>query len=108
MRPASSSPTRRPGCSARTSASAGLPPQPATRGTDVAALPVIDGPHLADQGLEVVAAARDPGAFYLANPPLPAGLGRRVLDAARGFFALPAAEKAAVHISRSPHFRGYS
>jgi isopenicillin N synthase-like dioxygenase len=31
-----------------------------------------------------------------------------ILDAAREFFALPPEEKDRVHISRSPHFRGYS
>lgn len=72
------------------------------------ALPAIDGRGLADEAGRIVAAFADPGAFYLTHPPLPPGLCERVLNAARAFFALPAAEKADVHIRRSPHFRGYS
>jgi isopenicillin N synthase-like dioxygenase len=74
----------------------------------VSALPVIDGRDLARASAEIVAALRDPGAFYLVQPSFPAGLCDRVLNAAREFFALPSNEKAAVHIARSPHFRGYS
>ncbi len=75
---------------------------------DVPPLPVIDGSNLLSEAGRMVEAFRDPGAFYLANLPLAAGLCNGVLDAARSFFALPPEEKAAIHIDRSPHFRGYS
>jgi isopenicillin N synthase-like dioxygenase len=78
-------------------------------------LPVLDGRLL--QGNSVpcrsfarpfLDACRLAGGCYLADPPVPAGVCRRVLDAAAAFFGLPAGEKAAVHISKSSHFRGYS
>jgi isopenicillin N synthase-like dioxygenase len=56
----------------------------------------------------LAAAAAEHGAFYLVDAPIPAALRAAVLDAARAFFDLPAAEKAAVSIRRSPCFRGYS
>jgi isopenicillin N synthase-like dioxygenase len=74
----------------------------------VAALPVIDGRDLAHAGASIVAALRDPGAFYLARPAFSKGLCDRVLGAAREFFALPREAKDAIHVRRSPHFRGYS
>lgn len=72
------------------------------------AIPLIDGRNIAGESDRIVAALAGPGAFYLADPPLPAGVCDRVLDVARRFFALPSGAKAAVHISRSEHFRGYS
>jgi isopenicillin N synthase-like dioxygenase len=53
-------------------------------------------------------ACRRVGFFYLADHPVPLPLCREVLDGARAFFDLPAGEKAALHIRRSAHFRGYS
>jgi isopenicillin N synthase-like dioxygenase len=48
------------------------------------------------------------GGGFLLRGALDEALCRAVLAAARGFFALPAPEKAALGIARSPHFRGYS
>lgn len=53
-------------------------------------------------------AARDVGFFYLINH----GIDRELLDevqhVARKFFALPQADKSAVAMANSPHFRGYN
>lgn len=48
------------------------------------------------------------GAFYARHPLFPASRCERAIDLARGFFALPPAEKEAIHLARSRHFRGYS
>jgi len=48
------------------------------------------------------------GFFYLTGHGVPAALTGRVLAAARRLFALPEAEKDAVAMMRSPHFRGYT
>ena len=53
-------------------------------------------------------AARDVGFFYLTGHGVPAALTRRVLATARRLFALPQAEKDAISMVRSPHFRGYT
>jgi isopenicillin N synthase-like dioxygenase len=52
--------------------------------------------------------AHEVGFFYLIGHDVPAALTRRVLAAARRLFALPQAEKDAVAMVRSPHFRGYT
>ena len=48
------------------------------------------------------------GFFYLTGHEVPDGLIDRVLAAARRLFALPQADKDAVAMVRSPHFRGYT
>ena len=76
---------------------------------DVTALPVVDlraAPgHLRDSLRE---AAHGVGFFYLTGHQVPAALSGRVLAAARGLFALPPADKDAIAMVRSPHFRGYT
>jgi len=78
-------------------------------------LPVIDFALLSgnqqqqQQVLEKLSqAARDVGFFYLINH----GIDRELLDevqhVARKFFALPQADKSAVAMANSPHFRGYN
>jgi isopenicillin N synthase-like dioxygenase len=52
--------------------------------------------------------AHEVGFFYLTGHDVPAALTRRVLAVARRLFALPQAEKDAVAMVRSPHFRGYT
>ncbi|WNK46287.1 MULTISPECIES: isopenicillin N synthase family oxygenase [Pantoea] len=80
-----------------------------------AELPVIDFALLSgnqqqqQQVLEKLSqAARDVGFFYLINH----GIDRELLDevqhVARKFFALPQADKSAVAMANSPHFRGYN
>src|SRR5262245_18978641 len=53
-------------------------------------------------------AARDVGFFYLAGHGIPTGEASGVLAAAKAFFALPEADKLAIEMVRSPHFRGYT
>jgi isopenicillin N synthase-like dioxygenase len=57
---------------------------------------------------ELAAACREPGFCYLANHTVDVALCAALLAKARDFFALPARDKAALHIERSPHFRGWS
>ena len=80
-------------------------------------LPAIDlAPFLADPhgraGRATAAALRDachsPGFCYVSGHGVPAELDAALLNAARRFFALPAAERAAIAIGNSPHFRGYT
>jgi isopenicillin N synthase-like dioxygenase len=52
--------------------------------------------------------AHEVGFFYLTGHQVPESLTRRVLAAARQLFALPQADKDAVAMIRSPHFRGYT
>jgi isopenicillin N synthase-like dioxygenase len=52
--------------------------------------------------------AHEVGFFYLTGHQVPESLTRRVLEAARRLFALPQADKDAVAMIRSPHFRGYT
>ena len=63
-------------------------------------------------GRELVAQLRDachgPGFCYLAGHGVPADLDAAVMTAARDFFALPLADKRALAIASSPHFRGYT
>jgi isopenicillin N synthase-like dioxygenase len=53
-------------------------------------------------------ACHGPGFCYLAGHGVPADLDARMLSAARDFFALPEADRRALAIARSPHFRGYT
>jgi isopenicillin N synthase-like dioxygenase len=91
------------------------PPFASRSQTEVPALPILDGRLLqtrADQRRSLAGLLADvccrSGAFYLADPPIATALSGQILEGARAFFDLPAEQKARVHISRSPHFRGYS
>ena len=76
-------------------------------------IPVIDLRKLEGSGggtdlaAAIGVACREVGFFYLAGHGIEEALHARVFAAARAFFALPAADKAAVSIDRSPHNRGY-
>jgi isopenicillin N synthase-like dioxygenase len=75
----------------------------------VTALPVVDlrtEPTQLREGLRE--AAHEVGFFYLTGHDVPDELCRGVLAAARRLFALSAADKDAVAMARSPHFRGYT
>ena len=75
----------------------------------VTALPEVDLRHSPGQLRERLReAAHEVGFFYLTGHGVSGELTRRVLAAARRFFALPQAEKDAVAMVRSPHFRGYT
>ena len=76
---------------------------------DPTALPVVD--LRADAGdlcERLRTAAHDVGFFYLVGHDVPAELTRELLEMARRFFALPQADKDAIAMVRSPHFRGYT
>jgi len=53
-------------------------------------------------------AAHEVGFFYLTGHGVPDTLARAVLEAARRLFELPQADKDAIAMVRSPHFRGYT
>lgn len=53
-------------------------------------------------------AAHEVGFFYLVGHDVPESLVCRVLDVSRKLFELPQADKDAVAMVRSPHFRGYT
>lgn len=75
----------------------------------VTALPVVDlraGANQLRRGLRE--AAHEVGFFYLTGHGVPDELAHRVLRAARRLFELPQADKDAVAMVRSPHFRGYT
>ncbi|RUP00981.1 MAG: isopenicillin N synthase family oxygenase [Mycobacterium sp.] len=75
----------------------------------VTALPIVDLGADSDRlRASLRRAAHEVGFFYLLGHGVPAGLVARVLDAARRLFALPQAEKDAIAMVRSPHFRGYT
>ena len=63
-------------------------------------------------GRELVARLRDachgPGFCYLTGHGVPPELDAAIMAAAREFFALPEAERRALAIANSPHFRGYT
>jgi isopenicillin N synthase-like dioxygenase len=80
-------------------------------------LPVIDlEPFLVDPaspaGRDLVLRLRDachgPGFCYLVGHGVPPELDAAIMVGAREFFALPEAERRALAIARSPHFRGYT
>jgi isopenicillin N synthase-like dioxygenase len=71
---------------------------------DLAALDGADPALIAD----LRGALYDHGFFYLAGHGIAEALNTAVFDAARRFFALPDADKQAVAMVRSPHFRGYT
>jgi isopenicillin N synthase-like dioxygenase len=75
----------------------------------VTALPVVDlraDPTRLQEGLRE--AAHEVGFFYLTGHDVPEVLAGRLLAAARRLFGLPEADKNAVAMVRSPHFRGYT
>src|SRR5262245_45126762 len=81
------------------------------------ALPVIDlAPFIlaprSSAGDRLVAQLREachgPGFCYLVGHGVPPGLDAAVMSVAREFFALPEAERRALAIASSPHFRGYT
>jgi isopenicillin N synthase-like dioxygenase len=77
--------------------------------SSITALPEIDlrdRPGQLRQRLREV--AHEVGFFYLTGHGVPEALTRRVLVAARRLFTLPQADKDAVAMVRSPHFRGYT
>ena len=57
---------------------------------------------------EVRAAARGAGFFYLTGHGIPPKLIRTLRTLAKRFFALPEADKLAIAMVNSPHFRGYN
>lgn len=72
-------------------------------------LPVVDlrdDPEALRLALRTV--AHEVGFFYLTGHGVPDELTRRLLAAARRLFALPQADKDAVAMVNSPHFRGYT
>jgi isopenicillin N synthase-like dioxygenase len=76
---------------------------------DATALPVVDlRDHAGDLRERLRTAAHDVGFFYLAGHGVPPDLVREMLAAAGRFFALPQADKDAIAMVRSPHFRGYT
>ncbi|KZD07391.1 isopenicillin N synthase family dioxygenase [Oceanibaculum pacificum] len=52
--------------------------------------------------------AREVGFFYLTGHGVPLEVSDGLVSLARKFFALPQAEKEAIDIANSPHFRGYT
>ena len=75
----------------------------------VTTLPEVDLRHPAGQlRTRLREVAHQVGFFYLTGHRVPESLIGRVLAAARQLFALPQADKDAVAMVRSPHFRGYT
>jgi isopenicillin N synthase-like dioxygenase len=75
----------------------------------VTALPEVDLRHPPGQLRERLReAAHEVGFFYLIGHGVSADLTDRVLAVARRLFALPQAEKDAIAMVHSPHFRGYT
>jgi isopenicillin N synthase-like dioxygenase len=75
----------------------------------VTAVPEVDLCHPAGQlRTRLRDVAHEVGFFYLTGHRVPESLTRRVLAAARQLFELPQADKDAVAMIRSPHFRGYT
>ena len=75
----------------------------------ITALPVVDlrdNPDLLRNGLRE--AAHEVGFFYLTGHEVPVPLVGKVLEAARRLFELPQADKDAIAMVHSPHFRGYT
>ncbi|MBE7163425.1 MAG: isopenicillin N synthase family oxygenase [Williamsia herbipolensis] len=61
-----------------------------------------------DERERLAEVSRTVGFFYLTDHDVPADLQQRMADVARRFFALPQADKDAVAMVNSPHFRGYN
>jgi isopenicillin N synthase-like dioxygenase len=76
---------------------------------NVTNLPVLDlGADLGQLRECLREAAHEVGFFYLIGHQVPRALVGRLLDVARNLFELPQADKDAVAMVRSPHFRGYT
>ena len=80
-----------------------------------ARLPVLDISRVSRAGrdrdaflAEVRAAAREPGFFYLTGHGIPPERIQELRALAKRFFALPEADKLAIAMVNSPHFRGYN
>jgi isopenicillin N synthase-like dioxygenase len=78
-------------------------------------LPILDfsqfraGGRAAEDFLaELRTASREIGFFYLAGHGVPAKLQSDIFQAGRDFFALDEADKLAIEMVNSPHFRGYT
>jgi isopenicillin N synthase-like dioxygenase len=86
---------------------------PASRILDFSEIPVVDvGPLLgggkADATVEAIArACEDVGFMYVRNHKVPPSVRNRLVEEAKRFFALPAADKMSVAVEASPQFRGY-
>jgi isopenicillin N synthase-like dioxygenase len=87
----------------------------AANGSSGETLPILDFRRfeagVAERGAflrELRAAARGVGFFYLAGHGIADVLVAEVLALSRRFFALPDADKLAIEMVRSPHFRGYN
>jgi isopenicillin N synthase-like dioxygenase len=86
-----------------------------SRGSSVETIPTLDLSRV-DVGAserasflrDLRAAARDVGFFYLAGHGIEDDLIHKVLALSRRFFALPSADKLAIEMVNSPHFRGYN
>jgi isopenicillin N synthase-like dioxygenase len=77
--------------------------------SSVTALPVVDlNGHRGQLRARLRQVTHEMGFFYLTGHGVPEALTSRALAAARGFFALPQADKDAVAMLHSPHFRGYT
>jgi isopenicillin N synthase-like dioxygenase len=83
----------------------------------LSALPLLDlAPFSADPGspaaqqfvADLRAACHGPGFCYVTGHGVPESVERRLLAAARAFFALPQPQRRALAIGNSPHFRGYT
>jgi isopenicillin N synthase-like dioxygenase len=79
------------------------------------ALPVLDlslldqGPEAADRFRDDLrTATHEVGFFYLVGHGIPREVTARAFAEAQRFFDLPLADKQAVEMTRSPHFRGYT
>lgn len=87
---------------------------PRAGATTTAALPVLDlrdfeGADRRDAFLrELRHTARDIGFFYLVGHGVEEQRVRRIREISRRFFALPQAQKDAIRMANSPHFRGYT
>lgn len=77
--------------------------------SSVTTLPVVDlSEHSSALWTHLREAAHEVGFFYLTGHGVPGSLSRALLAAARRLFALPQADKDAIAMVRSPHFRGYT
>jgi isopenicillin N synthase-like dioxygenase len=81
----------------------------------VAPLPILDLSRFQSPGddraaflTELGEVARSTGFFYLTGHGVSPALGERAFALSRRFFALPAADKRAIAMVNSPHFRGYT
>ena len=64
--------------------------------------------HARNESVRLREATRDVGFFYLVDHGVPASLEDDLLRVGRELFALPDADKAAIDMMNSPHFRGFT